>query len=134
MTCGLEPIGDARTSRSACGVQITTNTNQATSGASSVTAMAHSKSWRKNDLWSSSFVFAIRSAPLVENGLTSTIAEEMATAVTTPTEEMAESCRMGAASGISDPRSAVVEAKAEMMPPPRRKRRARRPRGYRPRL
>lgn len=69
-----------------------------------MTPTAHSKSFLKNARSSMPWALATRSAPLVESELMSTIAEEIAMAVTTPVAERLESCRIGLASGIAAPR------------------------------
>jgi hypothetical protein len=54
---------------------------------------------------------------LVEKGLTSTIAEEIATADTTPIAGIVGSCRTDPMSGMATPKIPAVDAKAEIIPP-----------------
>lgn len=57
-------------------------------------------------------------APLVEKGLTSTMVEETAMAAMNPTGPTpVPACRNGTARGISEPRTAVEDAKAETTAP-----------------
>ncbi len=64
-----------------------------------------------------SSVLATVSAPLVENGLESTTEEEIDRAMMRPTASTAPVSRNGTASGISAPRTPVVDANAETTPP-----------------
>ena len=57
------------------------------------------------------------SAPLVENGLTSTIVEDTASAATTATALTSPVAISGIAIGTMIGSSAVDDAKAEVMPP-----------------
>ena len=90
-----------------------TNMNQTTAGTIAIMTTAQSRSAWKNIRSSLGGALAMRSAPLVDIGLTSTTEELIAIAVTTPMGVNRESRAIGVTRGLITLNVPVVDAKAD---------------------
>src|SRR5699024_842263 len=89
---------------------------QQTAGTKMTIAAAQYSIPRKRPARLSSSVFAIISAPPVENGDESTAEAEIQSAITKPISGKSPANKRGAASGTNAPNIALVEANADTIP------------------